>query len=336
MRKAKSGAQGRLETLILDSKLLGDNLLGDPARRQVAVYLPPGHDGRGLPLLVDLAGFTGSGLAHLAWKNFGENLPERLDRLIAGGTLPPVAVALPDCFTRLGGNQYIDSLAMGPWERFLIEEMVPLVERQFGCGGAARRGVFGKSSGGYGAMVQALRRPDFWAAAACHSGDMGFDLCYLPEFPKVLRALDRHQGSIEAFVTAFEAALKPDGKDVEILMALAMCATYDPDPKAFLGIRLPVDLKTCEAIPERWDRWRAWDPLTLVETLGPGLKKLKALFIDCGDRDQYNLLYGARRLTRALTRLGVAHRYEEFPDDHTAIDYRLDVSLPFVARALSA
>src|SRR3546814_20062202 len=95
--------------------------------------------------------------------------------------MPPVVVAFPDCFTRLGGNQYINSAATGPWEDILLQEVVPLVEQRFGCGGAGRRGVFGKSSGGYGAIAHALKPADFWAAAACHSGDMGFELCYLPE-----------------------------------------------------------------------------------------------------------------------------------------------------------
>jgi hypothetical protein len=35
-----------------------------------------------LPLLLVLAGFTGSGLSHTNWLGFRENLPERLDRLI--------------------------------------------------------------------------------------------------------------------------------------------------------------------------------------------------------------------------------------------------------------
>jgi hypothetical protein len=77
------------------------------------------------------------------------------------------------------------------------------------------------------------------------------------------------------------------------------------------------------------------DPLTLVETHHAGLKTLNALFIDCGDIDQYNLVYGARRMHRALERLGVPHTYEEFADDHTGIDYRMDRSLPVLAKALS-
>src|SRR3546814_5031850 len=96
MRSDRQARRGSLQTLVLDSALLRDNLLGDPAEREVPVYLPAGPagekgGGKGLPLLVDLVGFTAGGPAHLNWKNFGENLPERLDRLIAAGDMPPVA-----------------------------------------------------------------------------------------------------------------------------------------------------------------------------------------------------------------------------------------------------
>src|ERR1700684_1410220 len=95
------------------------------ALRVVDVCFPAGHDGQGLPLLVDLVGFTGSGLSHTNWIGFRENLPERLDRLIGEQRLPPVVVAFPDCFTRLGGNQYINSAAMGGWGDFLLPDMPP-------------------------------------------------------------------------------------------------------------------------------------------------------------------------------------------------------------------
>jgi enterochelin esterase-like enzyme len=335
MRSDRNAPKGRTHTLVLESELLRSNLLGDPTTRDVPVYLPAGHDGSGLPLLVDLVGFTAGGPAHLNWKNFGENLPERLDRLIAAGTLPPVAVAFPDCFTRLGGNQYINSAATGPWEDILIQEVAPLVEDRFGCGGPGRRGVFGKSSGGYGSLLHALKHADFWAAAACHSGDMAFELCYLPDMPSTLRALDKKDGSIEKFITDFEAGPKWPGSDLHILMSLAMCASYDPDPEAFCGVRLPVDPRTCEVIPARWANWLNWDPLTLAEKDAAGLRRLKALWIDCGSEDQYNLVYGARRLHRSLTAQGIDHVYEEFPDNHSSVDYRLDRSLPFLAKALA-
>jgi S-formylglutathione hydrolase FrmB len=286
-------------------------------------------------------GFTAGGPAHTNWQAFRENVPERLDRLIGEGLMPPVAVAFPDCFTRMGGNQYVNSASTGAWADFLTTEMLAAVEGRFGCGGAGRRGVFGKSSGGYGAIVHALDHPDVWAAAACHSGDMAFELCYLPDMPDTLRALARNQsgggdGTIESWWTRFEAAPKGSDGGMKAVNILAMAAHYDPDPTQFLGLRLPVTADTCEIIPERWANWLAHDPVVKLERQADSLRGMKALYIDCGATDQFNLVYGARRFKRRLDELGVACRYEEFPDNHTAVDYRMDESLPFLAKALAA
>jgi S-formylglutathione hydrolase FrmB len=329
------GPTGAVSRLTVDSQALKSNMLGDPAVRAVDVYVPAGHDGRGLPLLVDLVGFSSSGLSHTNWNGFQEIMPERLDRLIGEQLLPPVVVAFPDCFTRLGGNQYVNSASTGLWEDYLLREMLPAVEQRFGCGGAGRRGVFGKSSGGYGAITHALRHSDVWAAAACHSGDMGFEICYLPDMPAVLRALAGSENSIERWWQQLETARKrPDGS-FKAVNALAMAASYDPDPTQFLGIRLPVTFDTCELIEERWENWRRHDPVHAGETEITDLRRLKALYIDCGEYDQFNLLYGARRFVRRLNERGVAHRYEEFSDNHSSVDYRMDESLPFLVQALS-
>jgi len=328
--------RGQVRTLTLESRAVANNMLGDSCTRRVDIYIPHGHTGEGLPLLVDLVGFTAGGPKHTAWLNFGENVPERVDRLIATGAMKPCVIAFPDCFTRLGGNQYVNSAAMGNWADFLLQECVPAVEREFACGGAGKRGVFGKSSGGYGSMVHALLYPDFWSAAASHSGDMGFELMFAADFAHTLRRLARYDGSIERFIDGFETSRKVSGDDLHAMMILAMAATYDPDPDSPYGIRLPVTTDTCERIPERWAEWMKWDPIEMLDTHGDGLFGLKALYIDCGDVDQYNLLYGARRMTRALTERGIAHVYEEFPDNHSSTDYRMDISLPILADALSA
>ena len=339
MRKNHDVPAGTVHSLWLDGECLKSNLLGDPFRRRIDVYVPAGHDGRNLPLLVDLVGYTAGGPAHTNWKNYGENVPERLDRLIGTGAMPPVVVAFPDCFTRLGGNQYVDSAAMGSWETFLIREMLPFVEERFGCGGDGRRGVFGKSSGGYGAMAHALRHGgSVWSAAASHSGDVGFEYLYhLGEFAGALRHLVDHAMSIEAFLRKFEAGPKAKDKDWHVLMLLAQAASFDPDPSQFYGIRLPVDLQTCEIIEERWSNWLRWDPLRMVDRseCQENLRKLKAFYIDCGDIDQYNMVYGSRILHRKLEAAGIPHSYEEFHDDHSSVDYRMDISLPLLAKALS-
>jgi len=143
--------------------------------------------------------------------------------------------------------------------------------------------------------------------------------------------------SIEAFIRSFETGPKAKDKDWHTLMVLAQCATFDPDPTQFLGIRLPVDTHTCERIPERWENWVRWDPLRLAREAQhlDNLRGMKALFFDCGDIDQYNLIYGARILHRMLDQAGIAHVYEEFHDNHSSVDYRMDRSLPLLAQALS-
>ena len=331
--------RGRIEVIEVHSEALKNNLLGDPTDRSVAVYLPEGYDQttHDYPLMVDIVGFTGSGFGHVGWKAFQENVPQQLDRLIANGAMGPVIVAFPDCFTSLGGNQYINSAAMGNWEDFLCDEMVPELENQFRIRqGRDHRAIFGKSSGGYGSLVHGLRRADTWAAIACHSGDLDFELCYRGDFPGVLRALSNVGFNISTYIEKIHRAKKVHGSEFHHLMMLAMAASYDPDPDAPYGIRLPVTNDTCEMIEERWRNWLAWDPVRMVDhtEAQQNLKSLKGLFIDCGSKDQYNLVYGARQLNRKLQSLGIDHRYEEFSDNHSTVDYRMDISLPYLYAAI--
>ena len=332
--------RGRIENIQIESEALSNNLVGDPSSRTVAIHLPENYDKSGdeYPLFLCLAGFTGSGLGQIGWKAFQETLPQRIERLIFEGKMGPGIFAFPDCFTSLGGNQYINSSALGNWSDFLCDELIPNLEANYRLKkNRKNRAVFGKSSGGYGALIQAMTRADIWSGIACHSGDMAFDLCYLTDFPGLLRNLSVYDGNIRAFVEKVRKNKKVLGNDFHNLMILAMAASYDPDKDAPFGIRLPVSLDTCEVIQERWDNWRAWDPVMMLETDSgqTNLAQMAGLFFDCGTKDQYNLLYGARRLKKKLDSLEISHRYEEFPDTHSSIDYRLDESLPFLYKAIS-
>ena len=331
--------RGRLVTLTVDSRAISQNLLGDPTTRRVLVYLPEGYDDephREYSLFVNLASYTGSGLGAASWKAFSENLPQRLDRLRHSGAMGPVVCAMPDCFTSLGGNQYVDSVAMGRWAEFLTRELVPLLERELRIGrGREHRALFGKSSGGYGALTHGMLHSDTWGAVACHSGDMAFEWVFQRDFPSTLDQLARH-GGVEGFLNHLAEARKLAGSEFMALMTLAMGASYDPDPHAYKGIRLPVDHETCQLDPDRWAAWLRHDPVRMVQRpeCQAGLRSLLGLFVDVGFKDQYFLHYGARQLHRALGELGIEHRYEEYSDNHSGIDYRLDESLPYLYRCL--
>lgn len=170
---------------------LQGNPLRDPATRTVVVYLPPGYGSgrKSYPFIVALAGFLGTSLSFLNHDFFIPNLMEQADALITRG-LPPFVLAVPDACTRYGGSQYLNSSATGRYEDFLIRDFIPWVEQTYRV--LPRRGVMGKSSGGYGALRLCMRHPGLFRAAACHSGDLYFEWCYKPEFPKAAQALSRH------------------------------------------------------------------------------------------------------------------------------------------------
>ena len=363
--KRPRGPAGTVLVLEHDSRILRDNPLGDPHVRKLAVWLPPQYDRGGpasmarFPVLYDLVGFTGSGLGHVNWKNFSENVPERVARLVHEQKMGPVILVFPDCFTALGGNQYVNSSAIGNYADYLTREIIPFVDDEFRTlRGREHRGCFGKSSGGYGAIVHGMKYAKYWGAVADHSGDSYFEFCYLHDWPNTLNELGRHRsprraagaynarleakrsadgrddGRIKRFLEQFWKKDKIGGREVHAIMNLCMAATYDPDPRAPNGFRVPFNLETGELIPERWAKWRAQDPVNMVQRYRDNLKTLRGIYIDCGWRDQYHIQYGTRILSKRLAEAGIKHTYEEFDDDHSDIDYRMDVSLPFLYRAL--
>lgn len=363
--KRPTGPTGELVTLTHESKVLRDNPLGDPHVRALQVWLPPQYSrGRGrrqFPVLFDLVGYTGSGPAHTHWRAFDENVPERLERLLHARRIPPAIVVFPDCFTALGGNQYINSTAIGAYADYLVDELVPCVDAEFRTlASREHRGCFGKSSGGYGALVHGMQHADTWGAVACHSGDAYFDFVYRSDWPAALDTLARYRqpayragawkplpahragavaegmddGRIRRFLEAVWQRERPSGADITCLMLLCMAASYDPDPAAPNGFRVPLDMETGAWIERRWKHWLRHDPIHMVGRHRKALKSLRGLFIDCGWRDQYHIHHGARQLSLALQAQGIEHRYEEFDGTHSGIDHRMDVSLPWLLRTL--
>ncbi|MFN7972169.1 MAG: alpha/beta hydrolase-fold protein [Acidobacteriota bacterium] len=319
-----------------ESRVLAGNALGDPTDRDLWVYLPPGYDESGgarYPTLLGIVGFTGTGAMLFNADPLGEDLKHRLDRLIASGACPPLIVAAPDCFTRVGGNQYIDSSATGPYERYLIGEIVPFVTGTYRTG---RWGVFGKSSGGYGSILLGMRNPEVFSALADHSGDACFELCYLPDFPEALDRF-REAGGPVAWLDRFWADDNQHRKKyMKTLNALAMAAHYSPNPASpHLGIDFPFDLATGEFRWDVWQRWRGWDPVNLVERYQDNLRKLRLAYVDCGSSDEFSLHWGARALVAKMRAHGLEPHHEEFDDGHMSITYRYDVSIPLLAKALS-
>lgn len=325
-----------IEILEHDSRILRDNPLGDPHRRSLWVHLPDDYSRRNAryPVLYCLAGFAGTGPGQILGTPWSPGVPERLRAL---GLDREVIVVFVDGFTRLGGSQYLNSSATGAYEDHLCDEIVPRIDQEYRTRAERQhRGVFGKSSGGYGALRLAIHRPDLFSAVACHSGDVGFHLCYLPDFANAFATLTA-AGGLERWLERFESREKKRGQDFATMNVVAMAAAYSPDPSAPLGIALPFSMQTGELRPDVWERWLEHDPLRFALTPGAldTLRSLALLFIDCGTRDEHHLHLGARQLVAVLAKQGVRHEHEEFDDGHRGLSYRFDVSLPKLVAAVT-
>ncbi len=319
----------RVETI--PGKALIGNPMGDPTERRVPVVTPPGYEESkaSYPVVYFLAGFAGGGVFTLGESIWSENTPQRVERLMESGEIAPMIFVIPDCVTRLGGSQYVNSDATGRYEDHVIEDVIPYIDSNFRTlAGREHRAVMGKSSGGYGATVLAMRHADLFAHAADHSGDKYFDFCYRADIPHVVAALGNYGNSPAEFLRDFPHDRAKRGRGwFTIVNMLAMASCYSPNPQAEIGFNLPFDLQTGEIDPEVWQRWLEFDPAVIVDRHAAALETLDTYFIDCGKWDEHHLQLGARIYCRRLKELGVAHEYEEFDGGHMNTAHRYEVSL---------
>lgn len=326
-------SESKLHILEHESTILRSNPLGDPYRRKVYVYVPAQIEKLGkIPALLAIVGFTGTGATLFNIDPLGEDLKSRMDRLILSGACPPAIIVAPDCFNRFGGSQYINSSAIGQYEDYLTQEICPAFSKLFPI---SQWGIFGKSSGGYGSLILGMKHPDLFRVLGCHSGDSNFELCYLPDFPKALNAFHRAGGPVPWLKKFWEDVNHKRGEYHASLNTFAMAAHYSPNPESpHWGVDLPFCLETGAFKEEIWARWREHDPVNLVERYADNLKKLRSIYIDCGSRDEFGLQWGARAYVHKLQKLGIGVNYQEFEDGHMNIQYRYDVSIPALVKAL--
>jgi enterochelin esterase family protein len=327
--------QGTVKILRHASAVLKDNPLGDKSVRDVCVYLPPDYESdaeKRFPVVYCLTGFTGRGRMLLNDNAFTPNLAERMDLLISKNQIKPMIIVMPDCFTFYGGSQYINSSATGNYEDYLTEEIVQFVDEKFRTTADKNsRAVMGKSSGGYGALIMAMRHSDIFGLVCSTSGDAYFELCYLPDVPKAFRAI---KGDAKSFMEKFRREEKKGKDDFPALNIIGMSACYSPNENAKLGFDLPFDLQTGEIRSDVWQKWLDNDPTRLVEKSVENLKSLKLLYIDAGTRDEFALDLGARILCKRLKDFGVPFIHEEFDDGHMQISYRYNRSLELISERI--
>jgi Putative esterase len=332
---------GELTRETIDSTLLRGNPLGDPHERPLWVYTPPGYDADPAarwPTVYVIQGYTG----HLGmWANrmpFRQPFPETADAVFASGEAPGCIVVYVDAWTAYGGSQFVDSPGTGRYHSYLCDEVVPWVDARYRTiPQASSRAITGKSSGGFGAMITPMLRPDLFGALATHAGDSLYEYCYLGEFAKAVRYLREYGGDILRWWDEFRSRTsftKEADNTLLILLGCSACFSADEDGT----VRLPFDPVTGELVPERWQRWLDWDPVRMIDRHTDALLSQQAIWIDAGTRDEWFLDLGAEAFRTGLARIGVPDEkvhFELFDAGHGGIDYRYPKSLAWLAHRLT-
>lgn len=334
-------SEARVDKHVVTSEVLRGNPLGDPHERPLWVQVPAGYDddpARRYPSIYVLMGYTGQ---VAMWDNvnaYRQTTLQQVAELFARDDVPPAIVVYVDSWTKFGGSQFVDSPGTGQYHTQLCDEIVPWVDAHYRTlDAAAHRGVAGKSSGGFGAMITPMLRPDLFGGLATHAGDALYELCYIPEFGKVVRTLrDHHGGSMDHWLDDFFnqrlPMTRPGDEDVLITYGVAACFTADPDGT----VQLPFDTATGRLRDDVWQRWLDWDPVRMVPKYADAMRSQRAIWIDGGTRDEWFLELGGAAFRDALAEIGVTDvHYETFDAGHGGINYRYPLALEFLARRLA-
>ena len=311
-----------------ESEYLKDNPLKDPFTRRV-VYLEVNVSSNPL-VVVYLSGFLSSSLALLNYDPLSENIIDKVERLAKEGKVTNTVLVLPDMFTRLGGNQYINSTAVGYYEDFIVKELIPFLRERYSTDKIV---LMGKSSGGYGAIVLGMKYPEVVRGVIDHSGDAYFEYIYIPIFPSVIRNLRKYKSYKEWLREYWAKENKKEREDLNTLTVIAMSAFYSPVGEE---IELPFDIETGEILEDVWKRWIEKDPVRMVSKYAENLRKAKLIYLDVGTRDEFKINFGMRILHKKMKELGIDHVYEEFEGGHFNTSYRYDISLSLASKVFNS
>jgi S-formylglutathione hydrolase FrmB len=283
-----------------------------------------------------IQGFTGQLDMWFTRQPFEPTMIERLDAMFAGGGCPDAIVVFVDAWTSYGGSQFINSTSTGRYMDYLTDEVVAFIDAKYQTiADRDHRGLTGKSSGGYGAMVVPMLRADVFGALASHAGDALFEACYLPEFPKTARLLrDEFEGSWDAFFEAVRGADPARWEWVHLLEAYGYAAAYSPDPAAPGRALLPFDVhgRLDDAI---WAQWLEKDPVRMAPEHAGALRSMKRIYLDAGRGDEFFLDLGAQAFAAELDKLGAQHTLELFDGKHGGLTYRYPGAIRELVLALT-
>jgi enterochelin esterase-like enzyme len=318
--------QGTKERIKVYSHALEGNLVGDPAERDVTVYLPPSYRDdlkRRYPVIYMLHGYTDNDSQWFGWEEHWIDLHQVIDAALAEGQTKEMIVVMPNAYNRFKGSMYSSSATIGDWETFITKELVGYLDENYRTIPEVQsRGLAGHSMGGYGTIRLGMKYPDVFSAIyilspCCMEGSVSSN----PEYMKSME-------SIQSFDQVEEASFG-------VSATLASAAAWAPNPaKPPLYLDLPFE--NGEVRQDIAAKFSANRTLYIIDQYIADLKKLKAIAMDAGLQDR-GISNSTRKLHEILDAYNIPHMYESYEGNHTnRIAERIRTrTLPFFSEHLS-
>lgn len=284
--------KGSWEQIKVHGKSLEGNLEGDSADRDVFVYLPPSYSAspnRHYPVVYFLHGYAAH--AETYWKSL--MVADAADAAIANGSSRETILVLPDAYTVYSGSMFSNSPTTGDWEDYIAKDLTSYIDGHYRTvADRSGRGLAGHSMGGYGTMRIGMKHPEAFSVLYAMSS-----CCLMNDPQRLLPGARTNQPPSGALANALSA----------------QAAAWAPDP---LNPPKYFDLPTKDGQiqPLIAAKWVTNSPLVMVDQYVPNLKRYQAIALDVGTEDPF--LTTNSQLDQALTRLGVAHKFESYEGTH--------------------
>ena len=312
---------GRLVEATVAASSLKSNLLGDPIEQSFAIYLPPSYDtspAKRYPTLYLLHGFLST---NKVWTrgNPGINLQPLMDDMIKSGKIREMIVVAPNGRNAYQGAFYSNSTLTGNWEDYIYRDLVQNVDANYRTiARAESRGIAGHSMGGYGAMSLAMKHPEVFSAVYSLSPCcFGIEGDFTSENPVWLKAI--------RLTTKEQLKLQPGSPDEFYQLAfVAISSAFSPNPQhAPFFVDLPYLERDgrLERNESAMARWRAKMPLYMIDENKENLLKLRGIFIDYGEKEQFShIRITSQKFSNALAERNIPHVFEVYPrGDHGSL-----------------
>ncbi len=324
---ADQAAKGRVENVKVHGKALDGNLSGEPADREVSIYLPPSYDrdhSKRYPVVILLHGYS---LTNKYWvggtgQGFGSiDVPGAMDRDISAAKSREMILVMPDGNSKYDGSMYSSSVTSGDWESFIAEDLVAYVDGHYRTlANRASRGLAGHSMGGYGTMRIGMKRPDVFSSlyalsSCCLMNDpAAFARRPAPPAPPP----SGQPGAVDgpnarpSTPNAENAGNAPQRRGFANVVN-AEAAAWSPNPG---NPPTYFDLPGTEGVDAMLvaQKWAANSPLVMVDQYIANLKRYSAIGMDVGLQD--TLLATNEQLAKRLEAYGLPVAFETYEGDH--------------------